>query len=565
MSVTAKPPVKPGAPAASVPSTSAQTRAGGDAAVMPWGLAFAGAGVSGLVYWNAFAGMDVWPLTFVAFVPLWIAWQGQSPKRAFWLGAVAGTTMNVLGFYWLLNMLRTFSGFPTFLCMFFVLVVCAYQGLRVGVMGWLYARATARGWPAIPVVLAAFVASELVYPLLFPWYYAATVHQVPALTQLAELGGPILVGLMLLGANLAIGEPLLARIEHRPVRRRVIAGGALGVFAALVFAAVRIPSVDARVAASEPVSVGVVQGNMGLIQKREDPAEGLRRHIRKTEELRKAGAELVVWSESSVTFPVHEDMAGSMMKARVGQHLKVPAIFGGVLYRVDPDRERWFNVALSTNASGDVTARYDKEYLLQFGEHLPFGDTFPILYQWSPNSGKFTPGTKLDPLRIDVNGVTHKVGVLICYEDIIPSFTNALVGATRPELLVNITNDAWFGDTTEPWEHVALAQLRAVEHRRYLVRSTNSGVSAIIDPVGRTVATTGVHDVQGSSFPTADSLRETVRWMKGSSTVYETLGDVPWWLATLAVIAGAFLPRKLKRASDSTATPTSGLAKTPPR
>jgi apolipoprotein N-acyltransferase len=248
--------------------------------------------------------------------PLWIAWQGQTSKRAFWLGAVAGTTMNVLGFYWLLNMLRTFSGFPTFLCMFFVFVVCAYQGIRVGFMGWLYARATHRGWPAIPVLLAAFAASELVYPLLFPWYYAATVHQVPALTQLAELGGPILVGLMLLGANLAIGEPLLARLERRVPRRRVVLGGALGLIVALVFAAVRIPAVDARAAASEPVNVGVVQGNMGLLQKREDPAEGLRRHIRKTEELRKAGAELVVWSESSVTFPVHEDMARSMMNLR---------------------------------------------------------------------------------------------------------------------------------------------------------------------------------------------------------------------------------------------------------
>ena len=127
------------------------------APLLPWSLALSGAVVSGLLYWNAFAGMDVWPLTFVAFVPLWIAWQGQTSKRAFWLGAVAGTTMNVLGFYWLLNMLRTFSGFPTFLCMFFVFVVCAYQGIRVGFMGWLYARATHRGWPAIPVLLAGCI------------------------------------------------------------------------------------------------------------------------------------------------------------------------------------------------------------------------------------------------------------------------------------------------------------------------------------------------------------------------------------------------------------------------
>jgi apolipoprotein N-acyltransferase len=531
-------------------------------------LAFAGAFVSGLLYWISFAGMDVWPLTFVAYAPLWIALQKQPPKRAFWLGAVAGTTMNVFGFYWLLNMLRTFSGFPTIACSFFVFVVCAYQGLRVGVMGWLYARATDRGWPRIPILFAAFVASELIYPLLFPWYYAATVHNVPLLTQAAELGGPILVGLVLLGANLAVAEPLLARLEKRAIRWPLVAGGFATVALELMFAIVRIPKVDALVQASEPVTVGVVQGNMGLLAKREDPAEGLRRHIRKTAELKAEGAELVIWSESSVTFAVPEDLAYSLMRARVGQHLGVPAIFGAVIYKADRklSREQWYNVALSTNARGEVTARYDKEYLLQFGEHLPFSETFPILNEWSPNSGKFTPGTKLDPLVIvDMpktnapSGATasdapreHKVAVLICYEDIIPAFTNALVNATHPELLVNITNDAWFGATTEPWEHLGLAQLRAIEHRRYLVRSTNSGVSAIVDPVGRVIAHTGVHDVQQGSFGAADALHETVRWMKSEgSTIYETIGDIPWWLISLSVVACAFVSRTRARVPTS--------------
>ena len=110
----------------------------------------------------------------------------------------------------------------------------------------------------------------------------------------------------------------------------------------------------------------------------------------------------------------------------VGEKIRLPAIFGGVLYRVDPDQQqRWYyNVALSANRDGEITGRYDKEYLLQFGEHLPFGETFPILYKWSPNSGTFTPGTKLDPLFITLGGTTHKVAVLICYEDIIPAFTN---------------------------------------------------------------------------------------------------------------------------------------------
>jgi apolipoprotein N-acyltransferase len=489
--------------------------------------------------------MDIWPLAFVALGPLWIAIQGQTPKRAFWLGALAGTTMNVLGFYWLLVMLQTFSGFPTVACMFFLLVVCAYQGTRIGAMAWLYARGAGRGWPRGLVILGAFIASELAYPLLFPWSFAATVHQVPSLIQIADLGGPILVGLMLLGVSIALFEPVLARLERRAVNTQTMAAGLLGLGFTLLYGLVRIPKIDGRTAAAPEVKAGVVQGNMGLMAKREDPAEGLRRHVKTTAQLRDEGAQFVVWSESSVTFAVPEDMYPALMKSRVGQQLRLPAIFGGVLYN-RTGHERWYNVALSTDREGAVTGRYDKEYLLQFGEHLPFSETFPILNEWSPNSGRFTPGTKLDPLTIDADDGTgpHKLAVLICYEDIIPAFTNALVGSTQPDLLVNITNDAWFGATTEPWEHLALAQLRAVEHRRFLIRATNSGVSAVVDPVGRVVAHTEVRDVQHGSYGSSDHLLESVRWLHPAATVYEMVGDVPWWIATVAVVVAAFVKRR---------------------
>ena len=121
-------------------------------------------------------------------------------------------------------------------------------------------------------------------------------------------------------------------------------------------------------------------------------------------------------------------------------------------------------MALMVDEQGAVTGRYDKEYLLAFGEYIPFGDTFPILYQWSPNSSRFSPGASFDPLPLG----DHKISALICYEDILPGFVNRMVRHADPDLLVNLTNDAWFGDSTEPWIHFALAKLRAVEHRRLL-------------------------------------------------------------------------------------------------
>lgn len=525
------------------PSAIAPPRSRKAAVTLPLsgGLAYSGAVLSGLLYWLAFPGKaDTHGhglLAFIAFVPFWIALQSQSPRRALWLGVTTGATMNLAGFYWLLNMLRTFSGFPTPLCMLFVILVCVYQGGRIGLMGWLYARASGRGWPRDVVFLAAFAASELLYPLLFPWYFAATTHSLPALSQTAELGGPILVGVVLAAANVALAEPILARLEHRAVRAMTIAIPALAVGLTLAFSAWRIPEIDRRAQASEPVHVGIVQGNMALIQKREDPAEGLRRHLRLTSELKSRGVELVVWSESSVTFPVPERAYKPIMRDKFARSLGIPAIFGGVIYRVDADRERWYNTALSTDARGEVTARYDKEYLLAFGEYLPFGDTIPKLYEWSPNSGKFTPGTELDPLRVTIGGATHKVSALICYEDILPVFTNKVVRAASPELLVNMTNDAWFGDTSEPWEHLALAQLRAVEHRRYLVRSTNSGISAFIDPVGRVMLHTDPFQLES---------RDAIVHFMQSRTVYEAIGDIPWWIVSGLLFVAAFMRRTVK-------------------
>jgi len=503
--------------------------------MLPAPLAYTGALLSGLLYFLAFGGMDVWPLTFVAWVPLIVSMRGQTTRRAMLLGWLAGVTMNVTGFFWLQKFLQTFSGFPATVCFLFVLVVCAYQGGRVALLGWLYGRAAARGWRPTPLVFAAaFVASELVYPLLFPWYYAATVHQVPALTQVADLGGPILVGLVPLVANLSLAELLWARIERRRPPPKTAAAGPVVVALTCAYGAWRIHGVDAAVLAAPRATVGVVQADMGLMEKRTEFDEGLSRHLQLSSDLeQRDGVDFLVWSETSVMRAVRDETYRQELRTGVGQRVGAPTIFGAVIFKRVPDEREFvlFNAAVSSDIRGTIRSRYDKEYLLMFGEYLPFGETFPMLYSWSPNSGHFTPGKTLDPLLLDLHGVAHPVTVLTCYEDVLPRYTNDAVRHADPELLVNMTNDAWFGDTSEPWEHLALAQFRAIEHRRYLVRGTNSGVSAVVDPVGRVVAHSGTFR--------QETLSATVHFMR-ARTVYEKLGDWPWLLVSLGAFATAF-------------------------
>ncbi|HVW28615.1 MAG TPA: apolipoprotein N-acyltransferase [Polyangiaceae bacterium] len=502
-----------------------------------YGLAVA----TGLLYFVAFPGIDVWPLSFVALAPLMIALKNQPVRRAAGLGWAAGFTMTMVGFYWLLDMLKTFSGFPTPVCLLFMAILCGYQGGRIALMGYLYGRAEARGWPAGPVFALAFIASELVYPLLFPWYFGATVHQVPALTQIAELGNPILVGLTLVAVNLAVTELVWARLVERAPRLRVVAALAAVPLVSAGYGAIRISQVDKDVASAPKAEVGVVQANMSLMAKRHEAGEGLRRHLLLTRQLQsETKLDLVVWSETSVTSAVPVDEVDEEYPRRFTRALGVPAVFGAVLYKEVPDARRFvlYNSALLSDATGAIQGRFDKTYLLAFGEFLPFGEEFPVLYEWSPNSGKFSRGTSLQSLPLG----DHKLTVHICYEDVIPSFVNSMMRADSGNLLVNITNDAWFGDSTEPWIHLALSKFRAIEQRRFLARSTNSGVSAIIDPVGRVTAHTETFKEQAVHAPIA--------WLTGR-TPYNLWGDAPWWLATAAIVAMGFVTPRSRRSAKT--------------
>jgi apolipoprotein N-acyltransferase len=519
------------APAAAPATEKRPHSAAAEGAITPlpalkaYGLAF----LCGFLYFVSFPGIDVWPLALVALVPLIVALRGQSPRRALGLGWMAGFTMTMFGFYWLLEMLQIFSGFPVPLCVLFMAILCAYQAGRIALCGWLYGRAERGGWPAPIAFSLAFVASELVFPLLFPWYYGATVHNAPALMQVAELGGPYLIALVLIAPNLAIAEIILARRERRPYARRlaVFAGAALG--AALLYGAARIASVDARARDAKPVKIGIIQGNQPLLER----GDAIRVHLRRSQELKAAGAELVIWSEGASGTAYPESPHEEEVRRRLTQKLGVPSVVGTLLVRPTRPKATFFNTALLTDEKGEILGRYDKHYLLAFGEYIPFGELFPVLYTWSPHSSRFNPGTAIDPMLFG----DHKISALICYEDILPGFVNKVVRHATPDLLVNLTNDSWFGNSTEPWIHFALAKLRAVEHRRYLIRATNSGVSGIIDPVGRTI-------LHGSTYKEEGLLGEA-RFMR-ATTVYEVVGDAPWYLGTVAIAFMAFRSRHQK-------------------
>lgn len=193
-----------------------------------------------------------------------------------------------------------------------------------------------------------------------------------------------------------------------------------------------------------------------------------------------------------------------------------PLLFGALTQETQADGAmRTYNSAVLVDSNGDVLGRYDKVYLLLFGEYLPFSDTFPFLKKWLPESSDFRPGTEVGVFSLGA----ARMGILICYEDIIPSFTRRVAQA-GPNVFVNITNDAWFGKTMEPYLHLQLAVFRSIEHRKSLVRSTNTGVSAIVDPAGRLLQQTSLDD--------AETIVADVPLME-MPTIYGRFGDLFAW------------------------------------
>ncbi len=497
--------------------------------------------LSAVLMFLGFAGFGVWPLGFIGIVPALYVFDPRQThggfdrpggarffRRALFWGYVAEAG----GFYWLVDTLLEFSGFPFVVCVLFGSIFFLYQGLQFVIIAALTARAQRHGFATAAALPAAYLATEHAFPMLFEHYYGNATHPVPLLMQVADLGGPMMCTLLFALTAGAIYDVIFARLRAAPLPRASVAAAAAYLLFAIVYGAYRLHEVPQRAEGADTLDIGVVQADIGLAEKWADPEGGVRVHAELTRQLEAEGPlDLVVWPESAVSYFLPyaiEDLDHWGPARPLGlRDARSPLLFGALRARRRGGGERpvEHNTAFLADAEGRILGAYDKIYLLAFGEFLPFGDTFPWMYEVSPMSGRFSPGESVEPVVLG----EHRIGVLICYEDIVSSFVRRVVREGHPDVLVNVTNDSWFGDTHEPWVHLALARFRAIEHRRWLVRATNTGVSALIDPLGRVVAQTHTFE--------PETLRGRVAMLRGGETLYDALGPWPGYVSLLAIVA----------------------------
>ena len=483
--------------------------------------------LSGVLYFVSWVGFGVWPLAFVCFAPLLFCLRDATPREALRRGAWFGFVAHLGGYTWVIHLLRVFAFAPLPLAFAGYIALCLVQGLLFGVFAWALRRSwTATRWPLAALLPLCLVATEFVYPLLFQSYTGVALMPLLPLVQVADLGGVLLLSALQATANGAIADLFLTR---RPWP--VIAAG-LALAASTTYGLWRISRVDAREQGAPTRRIGIAQPNVGEIALHRNPYASVQALWADTAELHARGAEIVVWPEVGYNLrPVRDGDDGRAIQGGV------PVTVIGGVERVR-GKEAW-NSAIVITPDGKIGDHYDKIQLLAFGEYIPFGDWFPFLYEWSPLATHLTQGTTTKPLR----AAGHLFATFICYEDILPWIvrkTMANQGEGRAHAMVNLTNDSWYGAGHEQEQHLMLAAVRTIEHRRWLVRATSTGISAFVDAAGR-VVTRIPADVRGVAVRDVPMLEGT--------TIYELVGDWPGWasLGLLALVAVRELRRRKRR------------------
>jgi apolipoprotein N-acyltransferase len=278
-----------------------------------------------------------------------------------------------------------------------------------------------------------------------------------------------------------------------------------------------------------PLRVGLIQGNIAQEDKW-NPAEARRiftTYIAMTRDAVRRGAQFVIWPESSTPFAFEEDVRGQAVRD-LARETGVPILFGSdqTVHGVEP---RHYNAAFMIAPDGDTAAVYRKIHLVPFGEFVPMAEWlsfFPPLVQTLAGFAPFTPGDSMVMLPVG----RHLISTAICYEVVYPSLVREAVDAGS-RLITTITNDAWYGQSSAPYQHFALASMRAIEQGRYMARAANTGISGIVDPYGRVV--------RASPLFEQVALVEEVRLLSGK-TVYSVLGDAIAYVA-IALTAAALL------------------------
>jgi apolipoprotein N-acyltransferase len=465
-----------------------------------------------------------------------------SSRRALILGLLAGGVYFSGTLYWLVETMTTFGGLQTAVAVLAAFLLVAYLSLFPAICAVVIARcARALGPPAVFVAAPAWVATELGRQYVwdgFPWALLG-YSQIRwlAIAQVASI-----VGVYGLSFLLALTGAAAAYVMTSRGSRRF--GPAIGVVVLVAVSAVwgRARMGDGRLLSSgEPVRVAVLQANIAQ-QDKWDPSLAdtiTNRYLSMTRQALGRGATFIIWPESSTPFYFENDLLRGSAIRRLAVEGKATLLIGSDQVepvRAEPGREkpeeRTYNAAFLIRPDGRVGAVYRKMHLVPFGEYVPAQRLLFFVGPIVEAVSAFVPGTEAVLLPVG----EHRASTAICYEVIFASLMRQFVVAGS-ELLTTITNDAWYGSSSAPYQHWDQAAMRSIEGGRYLARAANTGISGFVDPYGRVI--------EKSPLFTQALLVADLRFIT-ARTIYSRIGDAVAWASLAMTIAALLATRRVR-------------------
>ena len=485
------------------------------------------AAASGLLQVLIFPSFGYSLLAPVSLVPLLLAIARESGRRKqFLLGWIAGAIFWGGACYWIYDVMHRYAHLPALAAAAIFVGFFLVKGLHLGLFSVLAAPLLKTRW-AIPVVAALWVALEGTHQYLgFTWLHLGNAGiSMSVLARLAPYTGVYGVSFALALMNVALAAALL-----RKPRRQLA-------WLLLLPTLYLLPALPPPETGDKGVRLIQPNINPDEVVGRGWSRRRLAEHLSRMEFLSTEAAassesispELVIWPEYPLPGYFFADPSYRSYMERLARKTDAYLIFNAVDFEPAAER-RPLNTAVTLDPAGEMVSRYDKIFLVPFGEFVPWPFSY-FIEKVTLEAGDFVPGSEVALAEVG----THQVGTFICYEAVFARGVRRFVDSGA-EVLVNISNDSWYGQSPARDQHLLIARMRAVENARWLLRATNDGITSIIDPAGRVVA----------ALPSYEEGVLAGRFSYSSRTTWFTrFGEWFWWGSVLAAVGCWFIARRL--------------------
>jgi apolipoprotein N-acyltransferase len=452
--------------------------------------------ISGILVVLSFPVFDYYPLAWFAFVPLLLSLWGKDPKKAFVTGYIFGLVYFFGTLYWIYYSINHYGGVSFLSSLSIVVLLCMYLGLYPAVFSFLFVKMIRKTeLPALFIAPVLWVVLEFVrsYALTgFPWSSIGySQYRFLHMIQIADVTGIYGISFLVLAVNGAVADAFLLRRRVSEMPLFPISETIVGLSLLLLAVVGSFGYGHWRLTQERPgntISASLIQGNIEQDRKWEPSYQNqvLDTYFSLSRKAAESSPQLIVWPETAAPFIFGSHTANTEKLTVFEQGLGADLLFGSILIREQsPGRTLLSNSAVLLDKEGKNIYEYDKIHLVPFGEYVPLRSVLFFIDKLVTGIGDYVPGKQY--IRAETG--FGSFATLICYEIIFPGLVRKFY-TKGGDFIVNITNDAWFGRTSGPYQHFGMAVFRAIENRKPVIRCANTGISGFIDSNGRILATT---------------------------------------------------------------------------